>query len=55
MKPHYHLAVHQILLTGIAAVLFIDVTGLLAAKLAAMPGAVGKFGASLGAVIPFKG
>lgn len=55
VKPHYHLSAHQIVLTGVAAVIFIDVMGLIAAKLAAKSGIVGQFGTALGAVIPFKG
>lgn len=55
MKPHYHAGVQHILIAGISAVIFIDVVGLLAAKLAAQNGYIGKFGTALGAVIPFKG
>lgn len=55
MKPHYHAGIQHILLTGIAAVIFIDVTGLIAANLAKQRGMVGQFGQALGAVIPWKG
>lgn len=55
MKPHYHAGIQHIIVYGISAVIFIDVMGLLAAKLAAQPGMAGKFGAAFGAVIPFKG
>lgn len=55
MKFHYHVSIEHVILTGIMAVVFIDVTGLLAAQLAKRDGVVGTLGKSLGAVIPFKG
>jgi hypothetical protein len=55
VKPHFHSGIQAIILTGISAVVFIDVMGLIAAKLAVQSGPVGKFGTALGAVIPFKG
>ena len=55
MKFHLHTSVEDVILTGIMAVVFIDVTGLLAAQMAKRDGVVGTVGKSLGAVIPFKG
>ncbi len=55
MKFHLHTSVEDVILTGIMAVVFIDVTGLLAAHMAKRDGVIGTVGKSLGAVIPFKG
>lgn len=55
MRPHFHAGIEHVILYGVSAVIFIDVIGLLSAKLATQPGMVGQIGKSLGAVIPFKG
>jgi hypothetical protein len=55
MKPHFHAGIEHVLLYGISAVIFIDVMGIVASKLAARPGVIGNLGKSLGAVIPFAG
>lgn len=55
MRPHFHAGIEHVVLYGVSAVIFINVAGLLAAQLAKQNGSVGKFGAALGAVIPWKG
>lgn len=55
VKPHFHAGIEHVIIYGISAVIFIDVMGLVAAKLSAQPGPVGAFGRAFGAVIPFKG
>jgi len=52
---HFHTGIQHILIYGISAVVFIDVTALIAAKLSGINGPVGTFGKALGAVIPFHG
>lgn len=54
-RPHFHTGIDHILLTGITAIVVIDVLGLAAAQLAQRSGMVGSFGRALGAVVPFKG
>ena len=55
MRPHFHAGIEHVILYGVSAVIFIDVMGLVAGKLAAQSGYVGQFGRALGAVVPFKG
>lgn len=56
MREHYHTSIEHILLTGIAAILVIDVFGLLAVQMTRSQNElVARGGRILGAVVPFHG
>lgn len=55
MKIHYHGSIEDILMTGIAAIIVIDLLGITAAYLSKQKGVVGTLGQALGAVVPFAG
>lgn len=54
MREHYHTSIEHVLLTGIAAIIVIDVFGLLAVQLSRSDNEmVARTGRVLGAVVPF--
>lgn len=56
MREHYHTSIEHILLTGLSAIIVIDVLGLLAIQMVRSRNEiVSRTGKALGAVVPFHG
>lgn len=53
MKGHFHATVDSILLYGVSAIIVINLTRIVAAKLGTMPGALGTVGQNVGALVHF--
>ncbi|HEV3129585.1 MAG TPA: hypothetical protein VGY32_11415 [Solirubrobacteraceae bacterium] len=53
MKSHFHATVDSVLLYGVSAIIVINLTRIIAAKLGAMPGVLGTIGQNAGALVHF--
>lgn len=54
MRNHYHLTVEHFIVYGVSAVIFINLTRIIAVKLGKQPGPLGAVGKSIGALVTFS-
>jgi hypothetical protein len=55
VREHWHATVDHVLLYGVSAIIVINITRILAAKLGAMDGPLGTVGQNVGALVHFGG